>query len=84
MSDNIYFDIRLQVKDNQYKYTVYNFSHEGSQFAYGFIYNDDEKCFVSKQLIMTKKQRLNTCAKLKEQINAEAQRLAKSMAETLK
>lgn len=84
MSDNIYFDIRLQVKDNQYKYSVYNFSHKGSQYAYGFIYNDDEKCFVSKQIIMGKKQRFNTCAKLKEQINAEAQRIAKSMAEALK
>jgi len=84
MADNINFDIRLQVKDNQYKYTIYNFSHESGQVRYGFIYDDPEKCFVVKNLIMTKKQRLNTCIKFKEQINAEAQRLINSMAEILK
>jgi len=84
MTENIDFDIRLQVKDNQYKYTMYNFSHTGTHVNYGFIYNKPEQCFVVKQLIMGKKQRANTCAKLQEQISTESQRLIDSMAETLK
>jgi len=89
-TDNIKFDIRLQAKDNQYKYSFFNFVHKADNFmskgdfSFGFIYNDPEKCYVSKNLIMTKKQRFKACTKLKEQMDAEAERLIASMAESLK
>lgn len=112
--DNIRFDLRIQVKDNQYKYSFFNFTHTADEsmnqfFAnrttnhyrnnryqstssskkkanldFGFIYKDTEKCYVSKNLLMTKKQRQKACTKLKEQIEAEVTRLVNSIAETLK
>jgi len=92
---NINFDLQLQVKDNQYKYSIHNFSQTSDKSlttsrlgeidtSYGFIYDNAERCFINKKLLMTKKQRQKTCAKLKDQIATEAQRLVNSMAETMR
>lgn len=89
-NDNIHFDLRLQVKDNQYKYSFFNFSHTADNFMkkgnfdFGFIYNNAEKCYINKSLLMTKKQRQKACTLLKEQIETEVARLVSSMSETIK
>lgn len=71
------YHLKIEAKDNQFKYTFTNFRHSSPSQIYGFV-SSEEDCFEMEG-IMTKKQKQNTCIKLKTQIEHEVTRLVNSM-----
>jgi len=84
----IWFNLRIQIKDGQYKYTISNYFHEAnplleSPVSYGPIFKEDI-CFYVKGLLLSKKRKRKYCNYINERIDENRIELSKSLEEAMR
>lgn len=84
----IWFNLRIQIKDGQYKYTISNYFHEASLLlespvSYGLL-TDDDICFYVKGLLLSKKRKRRYCNYINECIDTDRVELVTSLEKAMK